>query len=137
MVFEATPPSGKSITMDALSETGEAQGPTPLETFLCSLATCSAMDVISILKKQRQEVISYRIEIDGDREPYGSPWPRPYLNLRIRHIVNGVGLDPDKVRKAIELSDEKYCSVSATLRTSPPITSECVVLESGEPVATA
>lgn len=129
MVFEALPPSGKPLVMDALSDSGESQGPTPLETFLCSLAACSAMDVISILKKQRQDVTSYRIEIDGDREPYGSPWPRPYLHLRIRHVLVGKSLDADKVKRAIELSDEKYCSVSATVRSSPPIQTTWTVEE--------
>lgn len=127
MVFEAMPPSGKPFTMDAYSDTGEAVGPTPLEMFLGSLAACSAMDVIAILKKQRQEVTSYRIEVEGERAPYGSPWPRPYLSITVRHILQGVGLEEEKVQKAIELSGEKYCSVASTLRESPPIKSEWVV----------
>jgi len=132
MVFDATPPSGQTITMDAYSETGEALGPTPLETFLGSLAACSAMDVISILKKQRQEVTAYRVEIDGERAPYGSPWPRPYLAITIRHYLRGVNLNPDQVKRAVELSDEKYCSVSSTIRQSPPIVSEWIIEQAAE-----
>lgn len=127
MVFEAMPPSGKVIVMDSYAEDSPSLGPTPLETFLSSLAACTAMDVVSILKKQRQEVTGYRIEIDGEREPYGSPWPRPYLSIRVKHFLTGVNLDPEKVKRAVELSDEKYCSVSATVRSAPPIETEWVI----------
>lgn len=128
LAFEATPPSGVKFTMDAYPEEGrEQQGPTPLEAFLSSLAACTAMDVISILRKKRQEVTAYRIEIDGDREPHGSPWPRPYKTLRVRHFLTGVSLDEAAVKQAVELSDEKYCSVSSTIRQSPPIETEWII----------
>lgn len=78
------------------------------------------MDVISILKKKRQDVTSYRVEIDGDRNPPGQ-WPRPFTAFRIKHIVEGE-VDPDAVQRAITLSEETYCSVSATLRVLPKIT---------------
>jgi putative redox protein len=124
MVFEATPPSGRVLVFDAYPEDGlETRGPTPIEAFLSSLAACTAMDVISILKKKRQEVASYRVEIEGDREPPGT-WPRPFRSITVRHIVSGPNLDPVAVSRAVELSDEKYCSVSATLREGPQIQTE-------------
>ena len=124
ITFEATPPSGNKIIMDGPPEPGRpSNGPTPLETLLAALAACSGMDVISILAKKRQEVTSYRVEVEGDREP-GDEWPRPYLAIRVRHILSGVNLDPVAVQRAVELSDNKYCTVITTLRQSPPVTSE-------------
>lgn len=124
MAFEAAGPSGGRIVMDAYPEAGGSnQGPTPLETLLMGAAGCSAMDVISILQKKQQQVDSYRIEISGVRAPEGE-WPRPYVSMTIRHIVKGPNLDPAAVARSVQLSDEKYCSVLATLRAKPEITSE-------------
>jgi putative redox protein len=132
MAFQAAGQSGIAFTFDAYPESGgSGLGPTPLEGFLGALAACTAMDVISILEKKRQKVTSYRVEVEGDRTPPGSPFPRPYTALRLRHILTGENLDQDAVARAIELSDEKYCSVSATLRFGPPVTSEWVVEEAG------
>ena len=116
MAFEAVAETGAKITMDAYPDSGgQGLGPTPLQTFLGALAACSAMDVVSILAKKRQVVTSYRIEVDGDRGEPGT-WPRPYTTIRIKHVLSGRGLDPDAVAKAIQLSDEKYCTVATTLR---------------------
>lgn len=125
MVFEAVGDGGNPFMFDAYPESGgQGKGPTPLEGFLGALAACAAMDVVSILAKKRQVVTGYRIEVDGDRTPPGSDYPRPYTALRVRHILRGENLDPDAVARAVQLSDEKYCSVSATLRFGPPVTSE-------------
>ena len=116
MVFEAIPPAGKPFTMDAYPEDGvESQGPTPVEALLSSLAACTAMDVIAILKKKKQRVTAYRIEVEGERGPE-NVYPRPFLTLTVRHIVKGENVDPGAVKRAVELSDEKYCTVMATLR---------------------
>jgi len=128
MAFEGVGPSGQASQFDAYPDAGgEGAAPTPLEGFLAALGACGAMDVISILQKKRQVVTSYRIEVEGDRSPAGSPFPRPYTAIRVRHILVGENLDGEAVARAVELSDEKYCSVVATLRQSPPITSEWVV----------
>ncbi len=124
MVFESIGPSGLGITFDTYNETpGAAKGPTPVEALMGSIAACSAMDVISILEKKRQVVTGYRIEVEGVRAPEGE-WPRPFLSLVIRHIVTGKDLDAAAVERSVELSDAKYCSVIATLRSSPAICSE-------------
>jgi putative redox protein len=123
MAFEATPPSGNRFTMDAHPEVGgENNGPTPVEALLASIAACSGMDVISILKKKQQKVTSYRMEIEGERAPEGQ-WPRPFLRIRLTHIIRGDNLDSAAVARAVELSDNKYCSVIATLRGSPAVES--------------
>jgi putative redox protein len=122
MAFEATPPSGNTWHMDAYADSGgQGLGPTPLEAFLGSLATCTAMDVVNILEKKKQKVTSYRILVEGDRKPIEEGWPRPYTEIRVKHILSGENLDPVAVERALELSEEKYCSVAATLRESPPI----------------
>jgi putative redox protein len=90
---------------------------------LAAAASCSAVDVVMILEKKRQTVTSYRVEIDGERGPEGE-YPRPYTSLTVRHIVSGPNLTEDAVARAVELSDEKYCTVISTLRAGPKITSE-------------
>jgi putative redox protein len=81
------------------------------------------MDVVSILEKKKQKITHYRVEIEGERAPHGAPYPRPYTSLTIKHILEGEDLDEAAVKRAIELTDEKYCSVIATLRATPPISS--------------
>jgi putative redox protein len=122
LAFEAVPPSGVSFVMDSNPD-GEQLGPTPIETLLASAAACSAMDVVSILEKKRQIVTSYKIEVEWTRDPEGD-WPRPIRSIIIRHILQGSNLDTHAVQRAVELSDEKYCTVIATLRMSPAICSE-------------
>lgn len=128
MEFEATPPTGNKWTMDAYPEVGgQNLGPTPLEAFIGGMAACSAMDVIHILKLKKQDVTSYRVEVDGDRVSTG-PYPRPYTSLLIRHIVGG-NVDQKILDAAVKDSDAKFCSAIATLRAMPTITSEGVVAE--------
>lgn len=102
---------------------GQNLGPSPLEALLSSIAACSAVDVVTILQKKQQKLISYRIEVEGVRAPEGI-FPRPYTSLTLRHIVQGDNVDPAAVERAVQLSDEKYCSVLATLRFSPEVKSE-------------
>lgn len=129
MAFEALPPSGNKFTMDAISEVGgENKGPTPVEALVASVAACSAMDVVSILQKKKQKVEAYRIEVEWKRGEEGV-YPRPILTMVVRHIVKGENLDPIAVARAVELSDTKYCTVIATLRAGPAVTSEYVIEE--------
>lgn len=124
MGFSAMPESGNGFQMDAHSEFGGLnKGPTPIETLLGAIAGCSAMDVISILKKKQQKVTSYRVEVDSTRAEPGV-FPRPIVSIVLRHIVSGENIDPIAVARAVDLSDNKYCTVIATLRQSPKITSE-------------
>lgn len=124
MAFEADPPSGIRFTMDANPEAGgQGLGPTPIEVLVASVAACSAIDVVSILQKKKQKVTAYRTEIEWERSPQGT-YPRPILSIIVRHVVSGEAIDPAAVQHAVKLSDAKYCSVIATLRQSPAITSE-------------
>lgn len=127
LAFEAVPESGNRFTMDALPASGgQGLGPTPVEALLCSAAACSAMDVVQILEKKKQKITAYRIEVDGDRTDPGQ-YPRPFVEVRIRHIISGENLDPATVERAVELSDDKYCTVVATLREGPVVKSSWTI----------
>jgi putative redox protein len=122
MTFEAIPPSGDGFTMDAYPDSGgNHNGPTPIEALLSSVAACTAMDVIAILRKKRQKVTDYRIEVEATRTAGEGEYPRPITSIVVRHILEGEALDHASVERAIELSDTKYCSVVATLRILPEV----------------
>ena len=127
LAFDATTPSGAVVRIDTyVDEGGDQGGPTPVEALVVSLGACTAMDVVSILKKSRQNVEAYRVEVEWERGPKGK-WPRPITKFTIKHFLKGKGLDPATVERALKLSDEKYCSVSATLRSAPQIVSTWTV----------
>ena len=128
MAFRAESSTGLSFVMDASADVGGAGlGVSPVEALLASAAACSGMDVMSILRKKKQVVTSYRLEVDGERAHEGE-WPRPFSSITINHILTGENLDPAAVARAVELSDEKYCTVVATLRVSPKIVTNWQVL---------
>lgn len=127
MAFEVDPPSGNKFTMDATPDSGGRNlGPTPVEALIASAGACMAMDVISILKKKKQVVTGYRLEVEWDRGPEGE-YPRPVTAIRIKHFVTGENVSPEAVARAVQLSDEKYCTVVSTLRTSPTVSSEWTI----------
>lgn len=93
---------------------------------MAAAASCSAVDVIGILHKMRQDVAAYRIEVEWERGPV-DVYPRPVISMTVRHIVSGMEIDPAAVEKAVRLSDEKYCGILATLRQPPEIKTEFAV----------
>ena len=99
--------------MDSSPESGgQNYGVRPMQMLLMGLAGCSAIDVISILKKQRQEVLDYRMNVVGDRE--AGVEPSLWQDITIEFHLKG-NIDEDKAKRAAELSINKYCSVAATL----------------------
>jgi putative redox protein len=111
--FEATDENGHSIKMDSSPESGGLNyGVRPMQTLLMALGGCSAIDVISILKKQRQDVVDYKMTISGDREKGKEPSLWQSVNV-VFHLYGDI--DPDKASRAVDLSINKYCSVAATL----------------------
>ena len=91
----------------------------PSDLLLLSLASCAAHDVVLILKRQRQEVTDLFIDIEGEQLP--DP-PYTFTDIHLHYVVEGVELDPSRVERAINLSQEKYCSVAATVRGVATIT---------------
>ena len=108
--FVATGPSGHAIVMDSDRETNS--GPGPMELLLMALGACTATDVVSVLKKKRQKLESLEVVCSGERatEP-----PTVWTKLEIVYRLRGE-LDDAAVKHAIELSEEKYCSVAAMLK---------------------
>ncbi len=96
-----------------------ASGPKPVELVAAGLAGCTAFDVISILRKKRQQVTGYEVRVEADQAP--EP-PTVFTEVRIRHILTGHGIDPKAVQDAIHLSEEKYCSVGAMIAKTARIT---------------
>lgn len=112
--FEATDAKGHKVMMDSSSETGGLDsGVRPMQMLLMGLGGCSAIDIVMILKKQRQTIDDFTINITGEREP--DKVPSLWSNIKI--IINLKGnIDEEKALRACELSMNKYCSVSETLR---------------------
>jgi putative redox protein len=112
--FEAKDQTGHIARMDSSPETGGLNfGIRPMQMLLMGLGGCSGIDIVSILKKQRQPVDGFHMSIEGEREQgkEATLWKA----IRIVFELKGQ-IDPDKARKACELSMEKYCSVAATLK---------------------
>lgn len=123
-VFIVTTPSGHSITLDTDHVRNSA--PTPMELLLVALGSCTAVDVVSILHKKRQDVTDYRVEVRGDRR---EDHPRSFKRIEVHHIVTGRNISGQSVAQAIKLSEEKYCSVAATLRPTAEIVSSYEIIE--------
>jgi len=113
MAFRATTPSGHALDLDSSPDVGgQERGPRPMELLLASLGACTGMDVISILRKMRQEVTTYAVRVGGTR---ASEHPRVFTSLRVEHEVSGRGLKLERVRHAVELSAREYCPAMAML----------------------
>ncbi|WP_027387151.1 OsmC family protein [Chryseobacterium gregarium] len=110
-LFECTNAHGNSILLDNTSELG-ARGVSPMESVLMAVAGCSGIDVVSILKKQRQEITGFKAEVEGERIPVDEA--KPFKSIKVKFLLEG-NIDPKKAQKATQLSFEKYCSVSKTL----------------------
>ena len=128
--FVGVSPSGHAQTIETDSERRAAA--TPMELLLLALGSCTGVDVIAILKKKRQQVTDYRIEVSGERR---EEFPRAYTRLFVKHIVRGQGVSEQAVASAIELSDQKYCSVAATLRGTAEIVTSYEIIEEDQPSA--
>jgi putative redox protein len=105
--------SGPSITMDARPEHGgTGAGPSPMETVLLALGACTGMDVVSVLQKMRAPLEGLEIQVTAER---AEEHPRVFTSIAMEYTVAGPSLRPDQVGRAIELSQTRYCSVSAML----------------------
>jgi putative redox protein len=123
--FVAVPPSGHALTLDMRGERSSAAS--PLELLLVSLGGCTAADVISILHKKREQVTEYVVEVRAERR---EEHPKSFKRFEVRHVLHGRGLTDKSVADAIQLSDEKYCGVAATLRPTAEIVTSYEIHES-------
>ena len=124
--FEATDANGHVVHLDTSDETGgKNYGVRPMQMLLMGLGGCSAIDIVMILKKQRQTIDDFAITITGEREP--GKEPSLWANAKIIFKLKGA-IDKEKAYRACELSMNKYCSVAATLiKSGTDLTWEVVV----------
>lgn len=110
-LFECRNATGNKILLDNTSQP-DATGVSPMEALLMAVASCSAIDIISILKKQRQNITSFAAEVEGERIHVDEA--KPFKKILVKFVLEGE-ISPEKAKKAAQLSFEKYCSVSKTL----------------------
>lgn len=116
LAFGGLTDSGKWVAMDTSVEAGGiVGGPTPMELVLQALMGCTGMDVVSILEKMKVTFTSFEVREEHERSP---EHPKVYTNIHLIYAIEGEEVDPEKVKKAVSLSMEKYCSVSAMLKAS-------------------
>jgi putative redox protein len=127
MQFAGKATSGHTLTMDADDEAGgKNAGFRPMELLLVGFGGCSGMDVISILRKKRQQVTGLEINVKGEK---ADSYPKIYKEVHIEYVVKGKGVEKEAVERAIALSLEKYCSVGATLAKAGTITHSYKIVE--------
>ncbi len=127
MQFQGTASSGHSLTMDADDVSGgKNTGFRPMELLLVGFGGCSGMDVISILRKKRQQISGIEITVKGEKT---DSYPKIYKTVHIEYVVTGRAIQADAVERAINLSLEKYCSVGATLAKAGTITHSYRIIE--------
>ena len=122
-LFEAKGASGNSVMIDNKT-VDEVKGSSPMELLLMGVGGCNAIDIVMILKKQRQEITSYKIEVEGQRKEVRDA--KPFESMHVTIFLEGK-IDEAKAIRAAQLSFEKYCSVSITLEASVKITYSIVL----------
>lgn len=120
--FEASNEDGNTITLDASPNIGgHNKGMRPMQLLLAALGGCAAIDIILILKKQKQVIEFFDIEVDGEREAATSEGVSLFRTIEVHFILKG-NIEQNKAERAVQLSMEKYCSVTKTLEPTAKIT---------------
>lgn len=128
MSFEGSVESGFTLPMDTSVESGgENNGFRPIELLLVGLTGCTAMDVISILRKKRQDVTDFEVRVNEIER--AADHPRVYTRIVIEYVVTGRGIDRTAVERAVELSETIYCSSTGMLNKVAKIESSITILE--------
>jgi putative redox protein len=119
MSFEGTADSGFKVTLGTIPEVGgDNDGFRPMELLAIGLAGCTAMNVISILNKKKQDVHDFEVRVHADR---AEEHPKVFTHLTIEYVVSGKNVDRAAVERAVELSETKYCSAQAMFKKIVPI----------------
>src|SRR5579864_2084190 len=135
MRFDAEAGSGHHITLDAAEYGGgHNEGFRPMELLLVGLAGCTGMDVISILRKKRQQVTGYAVHVVGVR---AEDHPMVFVEITVVHIVTGHQIQPEAVARAIQLSEERYCGAGAMLGKVAHLTHTYRIVEAAQTLAVA
>ncbi|MCS6848865.1 MAG: OsmC family protein [Anaerolineae bacterium] len=127
LVFAGSADSGFTLKLDADSSVGgDNDGFRPIELIALGLAGCTAMDVLSILKKKRQDVTGFEVKVHAER---AAEHPRVFTKITVEYVVRGRQIAPAAVERAIELSETKYCPVQAMLGRVVPIQHTYQIIE--------
>ena len=116
----------KIVTDSSLQSGGTEAGYKPTELVLFSIASCTGVDIVRILEKQRQKLSSFEIQVTAHQNEH---YPKPFHTFEIKYIAKGENLSEQKLAKAIELSEGKYCVVSQTLQSEAKFTSSFEIIE--------
>ena len=109
------------VSIDDKPDAGHGAGSSPMELMLMSIAGCTAMDVISILKKRRANLVNLELEVDGERR---DEHPRVFTKIHLKYLFTGKDLSEKDVIRAINLSEEKYCSAIGMIKDVAELSSE-------------
>lgn len=132
--FVGTGTGGHSVVLDAPTGRETWEGFKPSELLLAAVGGCTGVDVVEILRKKQQKVTGLRITVTGRQQEVP---PHAFTDIDIRYAVRGHGVSEQAVKRAIELSQDKYCSVAATVRGVAAIHTSYTVVEDGQPLADA
>ena len=124
--FAGQTESGHSIVIGTATGDAPKPGPSAMELVLMGAGSCSAWDVVEILRKGRQQIDDVIVELDADRAP--EP-PKVFTRIHLHFVIKGRALDPKKVERATNLSVEKYCSATAMLEKTADVTHDYEVIE--------
>ncbi len=125
--FEGVAGSGHRVTMDVAPEVGGRNlGLRPMEMVLLGLGGCTAIDVLHMLRKGRQPITDMRVELDAKR---ADDVPKVFTRVHLHFVLTGVGLDPHKIERAINLSASKYCSASMMLNKTAEMTHDFEIVK--------
>jgi putative redox protein len=127
VAFVAETGSGHAFVMDGATEGGGRNlGPRPMEVVLAGTGGCTAYDVVTILRKSRQDVRDCHVSVEADRSPAD---PKVFTRIHMHFVVRGRAVKPEQVERAIRLSAEKYCSASIMLGKTAEITHDFEIVE--------
>jgi putative redox protein len=129
LFFTGATENGSVVPLGSRGDGGEQGGPSPMEMIALGLIGCTAMDVISILQKKRQQVTDFMVEAHVER---AADHPRVFTHVIIQYHVTGKNVDPSAVLRSIELSATKYCPAHAMLSQVTPIELKYHVYETGD-----
>ena len=130
MRFDAEAGSGHHVTLDAAEHGGgQNAGFRPMELLLVGLGGCTGMDVISILRKKRQQVTGYAVHVSGIRAEEN---PMVFVEITVEHIITGYHIQSEAVARAIQLSEERYCGAGAMLVKVAHLTHTFRIVEAAE-----
>jgi putative redox protein len=119
MSFDGSADSGFTVPLGTVTDVGgDNDGFLPLELIAIGIAGCTAMDVISILQKKREEVSSFEVRVHAER---AAEHPKVFTHLTIEYVIGGKNLSKEAVERAVELSETKYCSAQAMFKKVAPM----------------